>query len=224
MRIVAIADTHGFERDLGTLPPGDVLVHVGDLLRRGTLAELEPVADWIRSQPHRRKLVVAGNHDWCFSRVRAEACALLGSGVSYLQDEERTIDGVRFWGSPWQPEFCDWAFNLPRGAPLRAKWSFIPDGIDVLLTHGPPRGFGDFVPEANAREGCDDLLAAVRRVRPALHLFGHIHQDGGVFRDGPVWLANVTTNECERGPTVLDYEPTTRRVTPVLPPGPRNAA
>lgn len=204
MRIVAVADTHTFEEDL-TVPDGDVFIHAGDLVRSGSLRQLAPVAEWIRSLPHRHKIVVAGNHDWCFVHERDEACALLGNGVTYLQDSGTIIDGVRFWGSPWQPEFNDWAFNLPRGAPLREKWALIPDDTDILITHGPPRGFGDRT-SVDGRHGCDDLLARVREVRPKLHLFGHIHEDGGIWHDGGITFANVTTWECERAPTVLDVE------------------
>src|SRR5947209_8263912 len=117
MRIVAVADTHTFESDLGPIPDGDVFVHAGDLLRGGTLEELRPVADWIRRLPHRHKIVVAGNHDWCFVTERDAACAMLGETI-YLQDSGMTIEGVHVWGSPWQPEYNDWAFNLPRGAAL----------------------------------------------------------------------------------------------------------
>jgi Icc-related predicted phosphoesterase len=101
---------------------------------------------------------------------------------------------VRFWGSPWQPEYLGWAFNLPRGEALAAKWALIPDGTDVLITHGPPRGIGDWLGQ-DGRGGCADLLTAVRRVRPLLHLFGHIHQDGGFWQADGVSFANVTAWE-----------------------------
>lgn len=220
MRIVAVADTHTFEADLGSLPEGDVFIHAGDLARAGTLDEMAPVAQWIRSLPHRHKIVVAGNHDWCFVRDRPAAEALFGDSVIYLQDDDCVIDGVTFWGSPWQPAFNDWAFNLPRGATLAKKWAMIPETTDVLITHGPPRGFGDGTWQA--RLGCEDLLRAVHRVRPRLHLFGHIHQDGGVWREHGVCFGNVTTWECERGATVLDLDPASGAVTEVDVP-PRDA-
>lgn len=219
MRIVAVADTHTFEADLGVLPDGDVLVHAGDLMRAGTLDELDGVAAWIRAQPHRHKIVVAGNHDWCFVHERARACALLGPGVIYLEDQGADIEGVRFWGSPWQPAYNEWAFNLPRGRPLAEKWAQIPDGIDVLITHGPPEGIGDGT-SVGGRHGCADLLAAVRRARPALHMFGHIHQDGGFWQRDEIAFANVTTWECERTATVLDYDVAARAVRPVAVPPP----
>jgi len=213
MRIVAVADTHTFESELGGVPDGDVFVHAGDMVRGGSLEEMAPVAEWIRSLPHRHKIVVAGNHDWCFARTPDSARALLGDETIYLQDTGCVIDGVRIWGSPWQPEFCDWAFNLPRGPMLAERWALIPDDTDVLITHGPPKGFGDWT-QAD-RAGCSDLLDAVRRVRPALHLYGHIHQDGGLWRDGGVCFCNVTTWECERAPTVIDVDPASGVVTEV---------
>lgn len=154
MRIVAVADTHTFEADLPTLPDGDVFVHAGDLLRGGDLGELASVAAWIRSLPHEHKIVIAGNHDWCFVNDADAALALLGETVTYLEDSGISVEGVRFWGSPWQPAYNDWAFNRPR-----------------------------------------------------LHLLGHIHQDGGVFRSDGVCFANVTTWECERAATVIDIGP-----------------
>jgi predicted phosphohydrolase len=217
MRIVAVADTHLYEADLGTLPPGDVLIHAGDLLRGGRLAELHAAAGWLQGQSHPHKVFVAGNHDWCFARQPDEARAVLGPDIIYLQDSEKVISGVRFWGSPWQPAYNNWAFNLPRGEPLAAKWRLIPAGIDVLITHGPPAGIGDQA-GMDQREGCADLLTALERVRPVLHLFGHIHQDGGLWRVGQTWFANVTTWESERGATVLDYDPHTRQVDAVLVP------
>jgi predicted phosphohydrolase len=214
MRVVAVADTHTFQDDLGAIPEGDVFIHAGDLCRGGRLEELRVVAAWLHALPHRHKIVVAGNHDWCFVREPQAALALLGPGVVYLQDSEAVIDGVRFWGSPWQPAFNDWAFNLPRGEALAGKWALIPAGIDVLITHGPPFGIGDGTDEP-VRQGCRDLLVAVQRVRPLLHLFGHIHQDGGCWREDGICFANVTTWEGMRGPTVLDVDVALREVVAI---------
>lgn len=221
MRVVAVADTHTFQADLGTIPDGDVFVHAGDLCRGGRLDELRLVATWLQALPHKHKIVVAGNHDRCFEREPVAARDILGPHIVYLQDAGHIIDGVRFWGSPWQPEFNNWAFNLPRGEPLAEKWALIPTGTDVLITHGPPQGFGDWSDEP-VRQGCADLLAAVRRMRPLLHLFGHIHQDGGFWRGDGICFANVTAWECERGPTVLDVDVSNREVTAIsVPPARR---
>jgi predicted phosphohydrolase len=201
VRIVAVADTHLFHDEL-VVPDGDVFVHAGDLCRGGDVDELRVAAAWIASLPHPHKLVVAGNHDWAFVREPAAARAALGD-ILYVQDGEVAIDGMRIWGSPWQPEYNDWAFNLPRGAALAAVWAQIPIGLDVLVTHGPPEGIGDRGP-VGGRQGCAELRRRVAEVRPRLHLFGHIHQDGGAWREHATTFANVTTWECERAPTVID--------------------
>jgi len=205
VRIVAVADTHLFHGDLD-VPDGDLFVHAGDLCRGGDLEELRAAAEWIASLPHRHKVIVAGNHDWAFVYEPAGARIAM-AGMHYLQDSEITIEGLRVYGSPWQPAFHDWAFNLPRGSALAHVWAKIPHGIDVLVTHSPPAGFGDRSP-VGGRAGCDDLLARLSVVRPRLHLFGHIHQDGGVWQHEGMVLANVTTWECERAPTVIDIDAT----------------
>jgi predicted phosphohydrolase len=203
LRIVAVADTHLFHADLD-VPDGDVFVHAGDLCRGGDLDELREAAAWIAGLPHRHKVIIAGNHDWAFARDPAAARAAI-AGMTYLEDTEVTIDGLRFYGSPWQPAFNDWAFNLPRGPALADVWARIPTGIDVLVTHSPPDGFGDRSPDGD-RAGCADLRARLRDVRPRLHVFGHIHQDGGAWHDDGIVLANVTTWECERAATVIDID------------------
>jgi predicted phosphodiesterase len=216
MRIVAVADTHTYQAHLGPVADGDVFVHAGDLLQDGTLDELGRVAEWIHRLPHRHKVVIAGNHDWCFLRDVEASRELLGD-VVYLQDSGAPVGGLRFWGSPWQPEFGGWAFNLPRGPALAEKWAAIPDGLDVLITHGPPRGIGDLT-RTDHRAGCEDLRARVAQARPRVHLFGHIHQDGGAFREATTCFFNVTTWECERAPTVFDLDPSTGVVTEVVTP------
>lgn len=209
-----MADTHLFHSDLD-VPDGDVLVHAGDLLRGGTLKELDKGAAFLASLPHPHKIFVAGNHDRCFEELAETSRERLPRSVTYLEDAETTIDGVRFWGSPWQPWFHDWAFNLRRGEALAAKWALVPEGIDVLVTHGPPLGFGDRSSLGASRQGCADLLARVRAVRPLLHLFGHIHEDGGVWQDGGTCFANVTTWECELSPRVFDVDVAARTVREV---------
>jgi predicted phosphohydrolase len=214
MRIVAVADTHTFEEHLGAIPEGDVFIHAGDLCRAGNLDELRLVTAWLHNLPHHHKIVIAGNHDWCFVHEPQAAREILGSGIVYLQDSETIIDGVRFWGSPWQPEFNDWAVNLPRGEALARKWALIPAGIHVLVTHSPPFGIGDWCGDS-MRQGCEELLAAVGRVRPMLHLFGHIHQDGGFWRENGICFANVTCWECTRGPTVVDVDTASGKVVDI---------
>lgn len=213
-RIVAIADTHLYHDDLPALPDGDILIHAGDLLQRGDLDELERGFEWLERLPHQHKILVAGNHDVCFEKTPERARAMIPEGIIYLQDEETTLLGLRIYGSPWQPAYNEWGFNLPRGEQLAEKWALIPSGIDILVTHGPPKGYGDreFVP---GRGGCEDLLAALDRVRPRLHLYGHIHHAGGCWARAGSVLANVTTWESERPASVFDIDATTPGIFPI---------
>ncbi len=216
VRIVAVADTHLYHKKL-RVPDGDIFVHAGDMCGDGPWHELRTSAEWIMSLPHKHKVVISGNHDWPFVH-EPEAARKLFDGATYLQDAEATIAGVRFYGSPWQPQFFDWAFNLPRGGrELDAVWSKIPQGLDVLITHGPPHGIGDRCYHGE-RVGCEHLLRHVRTRRPRLHLYGHIHDDGGMWKEGTTTFINVTTAECRRGATVIDYQPLTGEAVVQLPP------
>src|SRR5262249_848018 len=123
----------------------------------------------------------------------------------YLQDEACTIEAIRFYGSPWTPWLNDWAFNLPRGKALAEKGAYIPDNTDVLITHGPPFGISDDAGLVEGREGCHELLFRVEKIAPKLHIFGHIHRDRGCWHIGKTIFANVTTDECLRPVTVLEY-------------------
>lgn len=206
-RIVCLSDTHG-RHDAIAVPDGDILIHAGDLSMMGREAEVEAFADWFAAQPHRHKVVIAGNHDWLFERSPARARELM-AGVTYVLDEAVRVEGLTVWGSPWQPWFHDWAFNLRRGAEIRAKWDLIPAGTDILVTHGPPFGYLDGVPrawfgneDAIAVEhvGCEELARALERVAPRLHIFGHIHEGYGQAMLGNTLLVNASN--CD-----ADYQP-----------------
>jgi len=196
MRIVCVSDTHSLH-DGVVVPDGDVLVHTGDLSRRGSREDVRSFDRWLGELPHAHKVVIAGNHDFCFERDPAARGWI--TNALYLQDEGCVVAGLKMWGSPWQPRFFDWAFNLDRGAPLREKWDLVPGDTDVLLTHGPPHGVLDKTWDG-LDVGCEALSAAVARVRPRLHVFGHIHEGyGRLERDGTVFVNACACN--------LEYEP-----------------
>jgi Icc-related predicted phosphoesterase len=189
MDIVCISDTHSLHCDIaGGVPDGDVLVHAGDHTGANTRGSTEDFLEWFALQPHRHKVFIAGNHDRYFEEDPEWCASLIPDGVTYLQDSGVEIDGVKFWGSPWQPEFCDWHFNLPRGgSELVQAWAKIPSDTDVLITHGPPKGTLDLCPAHPARfrgemvnVGCEHLATALERVQPKIHIFGHIHEGYGI--------------------------------------------
>jgi predicted phosphohydrolase len=214
MRIIALSDSHTLHQRV-KVPDGDVLVFAGDMGGHGDLWELVSFNKWIGELPHRHKIVIAGNHDFIFERQHQLAVDTLTSAV-YLQDSSITIDGVSFYGSPWQPEFCQWAFNLPRsGEQLNLCWSKVPTGVDVLITHGPPNGILDTV--RGHHVGCEILRVALKRIRPKIHIFGHLHDGYGRDEvDGTVF-ANVAI--CDES-----YDPVNRPQVIEMVEGPRDAA
>ncbi len=208
MRIVCLSDTHGLHRQI-TVPEGDLVLVAGDMCQYGSPAELDRFADWFRRLPHRYKIVVAGNHDWVFQLDPIGARRSLGPEVIYLEDEARTIERLKFYGSPWQPEFFDWAFNVPRGPELAQIWSRIPDDTDVLVTHGPPHGILDR-DLRDSRVGCLDLANRVAQLNLRLHVFGHIHGAYGTEQRGRTTFVNASI--CDEDyrpvnpPIVIDLE------------------
>ncbi|PRP91216.1 Calcineurin-like phosphoesterase superfamily domain protein [Enhygromyxa salina] len=207
IRLVIISDTHGFHEIV--VPPGDVLIHGGDGCKTGTLDEARQWGAFLDAQPHAHKIAIAGNHDRCFEADLDAARAQLPSKLEFLHDSGCELDGVRYWGAPWQPWFLSWAFNLPRGPELGQKWALIPDNTDVLVTHGPPHGILDRT-YAGEPVGCEELRAAVARVRPRVHVFGHIHEGYGVAsRDGTMF---VNASTC-----TLSYRPTNAAIVVDLP-------
>jgi Icc-related predicted phosphoesterase len=193
--LVLLSDTHMQHEQL-EVPTCDVLVHAGDFTRRGTQEETEEFLRWFGGCRAEAKVLIAGNHDGWSEREPDAVRELAGrSGVTYLDDEEAQVGGLRVWGSPVTPAFRSMAFNRKRGAAIRRHWDRIPAGLDLLVTHGPPRGLGDRV-IFGAHVGCDDLREAVRARPPRLHVFGHIHEAAGAFSapDTPTRFLNVATS------------------------------
>ena len=202
-----ISDTHGHE-DFA-VPAGDVLIHAGDGCKRGTLDEAARWGEHLDRLPHPHKVVIAGNHDRCFESDLADARLQLPPDVHYLHDSGCEIAGLELWGSPWQPWFLSWAFNLQRGPELAAKWALIPATTDILITHGPPMGILDRTYDERA-VGCEALREALTRVRPRVHCFGHIHEGyGSEARDGTLF---VNASTC-----TLAYRPTNPAIVVDLP-------
>ena len=189
LSIIAISDTHGYH-DAVKVPEADILIHAGDITSHGEIVQVEKFNQFLGNLPHPVKIIIAGNHDFCFEREPGRCRAILTNGI-YLQDEAIEVRGIRFYGSPWQPWFHDWAFNLRRGSEIRKKWDLIPEDTDVLITHGPPYGHNDRV-LMGERVGCQDLLEAVERIKPKVHIFGHIHEGFGITHNDHTTFINAS--------------------------------
>jgi Icc-related predicted phosphoesterase len=177
VRCVLLSDTHEVE-GLVRVPDGDVLIHTGDLTYRGDDEAVFHFVDWFRAFPHPHKVFIAGNHDRYFER---ETVKLQGfPGILYLQDDAVTLDGVKFYGTPWQPKFCSWAFNVSSEDDLRQHYAKIPEDTEVLLTHCPPHRIFDAKYDGE-RQGSTALRERVLKGLPhlRLHAFGHVHDAYG---------------------------------------------
>jgi len=243
VRFVCISDTHSRHNKV-KLPEGDVLIHAGDFSMTGELKEVVEFGKWLASLPYAAKVVIAGNHDITFEpkyykarggkrfhkgneyknpqEVKQAFVDAAGPSVQYLEDESFCFRGISMFGSPWQPDFCDWAFNVKRGPAIAAKWEAIPSGIDVLVTHGPPLGRGDLCSHGS-RAGCANLLASIQqRVKPAYVVYGHIHEGNGATFDGTTHYINASScnvdYKCCNAPLVFEM-PSRDDQSPALPAG-----
>lgn len=233
MRIVCLSDTHTMGPQI-RVPDGDVLVHAGDHSFRGTEKEVREAFEWLASLPHRHKVAVAGNHDFYFDEgsptffrswplVRKTPIAdLLAEfpGITYLQDSGAELEGVKFYGSPWQPWYYDWAFNFPHHdfeGVAAATWAKIPADTNILVTHTPPRGILDATYPNDERQGCLALRLRLHELRSLrLHVFGHLHESAGkvALKQGEAGIdctfvnASINTREYEptNEPIVVDLD------------------
>ncbi len=191
MKFVAISDTHCRHLNL-KLPKGDVLLHAGDISYKGQKNEIVDFLQWLAKLPYKHKIFIAGNHDFYFEKEKiAQIQSLIPDGVTYLNDEEIIIDGVKIWGSPVTPWFFNWAFNRRRGKEINRHWQKIPDDSDIILTHGPVYGILDSVLN-NTNAGCADLLQTIEKIKPKAHVCGHIHEGYGVIKKNGTTFINAS--------------------------------
>jgi Icc-related predicted phosphoesterase len=204
MEITFISDTHWLVRDAADrqdladmLPGGPILVHAGDVSGRGTEMEITKFLDWFSELPYMHKVLIAGNHDFFFEIAKPKEVEELLSkypGITYLNDSGVTIEGIKFWGSPVTPFFHNWAFNRYPNE-IQKHWDLIPEGVDVLITHGPPHDILDFTEYDRMAVGCPKLLEKVKQVKPKVHVFGHIHEARGKKEiDGTLFINASTVN------------------------------
>ena len=195
MKIATISDTHNRHEEINVPMDADIVIHAGDVSGKGSRYDIEKFLVWFGGLPNTHKVMVAGNHDFGFERDWLEYKALAKQyGVEVLYDESIAVEGLIIWGSPVQPEFCNWAFNRSRtiedsmSYTAQAKgheyignhWDKIPDEVDIVITHGPVYGILDLTYRSSEHVGCKVLLEKLRRVKPLLHVCGHIHEERGV--------------------------------------------
>lgn len=200
-KITFISDTHNKHNLLSDfLLGGDLLICSGDISGRGSIEEIENFLWWFdKLDNYDYKVFISGNHDFGFEREHQKLIELLTGykNVDYLQDERMDLwyeddQQLVLYGTPWQPEFHNWAFNLPRGEKLKEKWDMIPTDVDILITHGPPFGKLDYVPFDGVNVGCEELLKKIQEIKPKINVFGHIHEGYGYVFDGNTHYINAS--------------------------------
>lgn len=184
MKIVAISDTHCAHNQL-SIPECDILIHAGDESYRGNKSEIEDFAKWFDKQPAKHLVWIPGNHSVGFATfypASSDWLKKISPRTNILMHSDVTLDGIKIWGSPITPWFNDWAYNETRGPAIKKYWDMIPGDTSMVVTHGPPHGILDLVDPGTRREdnvGCKDLLDAILRIKPKIHIFGHIHEGYG---------------------------------------------
>lgn len=205
MTITFLADTHGKHKELDKfLGGGDVLIHAGDFTDMGYLIQIEAFCEWFDGlEQYKDKIFIAGNHEFGIQNHPNKVKEIFAKykNITYLQDDFAYVGEypnlVKIYGTPWQPEFFNWAFNLPRnGWELEQKWNDIPVDTDILITHGPAFGHLDIIPGRIENLGCELLAKRIETIKPKIHVFGHIHGGAGYkFENGTHFVNAASLNE-----------------------------
>lgn len=229
-RITFISDLHNqYKKITSLLPGGDIIICAGDMTSMGYEHEIKEFCKWYNNLfLYDYKIFISGNHDYGFQNKPEKIQELLEfyPEINYLQDESIFLGyhgglekQIKLYGSPWQPEFMNWAFNLPRnGEQLAQKWDNIPLDTDILVTHGPPQGILDVSgPPWNSSDlGCELLLKRIEIIKPKIHVFGHIHGSYGyVFKDNTHFINASILNEryeFRNNPITVDWDKETNEI------------
>lgn len=237
-KILILSDTHGLQAGLPyPLPEADIIVHAGDMTNRGTMVECMRALGWFNALPYKYRICIAGNHDLfldsdhidCPSTPSAiDAIMPKADGFFYLNDSGCEVEGIKFWGSPVQPEFFHWGFNRMRGPEIQEHWDKIPEGTDVLITHGPAYKLVDQCPDFRfpnlddmlVNVGCVNLAKTIVKIKPKLHICGHVHYAYGHAYNGDTLHVNgsictesyTPTNK----PILVDFKPTGCNIVELL--------
>ena len=205
MKIVAISDTHCQHRKI-ILPVGDMIIHAGDVSNEGTEGEVLSFLKWFSGLNFKYKIFIAGNHDFFFDgETDKYLSTIIPDNIVYLNDNGINIEGINIWGSPVTPWLYDGAFNRTRGSNIAKHWKMIPVETDILITHGPAYGILD-KNRVNYAAGCKSLKTALQKIKPKVHICGHIHEAYGQQVLGNTTCINaciLDQNDCIRNPPIL---------------------
>lgn len=197
MKIQFISDTHCYHKLIEIEKDIDCLIHGGDSTSSPDLinntTEFHHFKDWFINLPIKHKIIIAGNHDrWATKKYNIED--LKHNGIIYLEHEYYNLEGLKIFGSPYTPTFGQWFFMVNRNK-LDKYWKVLEPKIDILITHGPPKGILDLsYNKDHELEYCGDktLFNYISKVKPKYHLFGHIHNNEDCYNQGIRIFENTT--------------------------------
>lgn len=220
--ILHISDTHSIYYDV--LPHADILIHTGDFSIGGHYREYEIFNEWLAKFHFKHKIVTLGNHDLDFymeNDVDAYDEAdikLKNATILDRVDGVTNMLGINFYAVSWNYDH-EWDFKVKKGVVIEKNYYKIPDDqpIDILLTHGPARGYLDLI-----NSGSAELQQQIFKTKPKLHLFGHIHCMHGVAEkrhdDGSKTIFVNSSAVCEDSsrivnpPTIIKFDVSTHKV------------
>jgi len=191
MKICIISDTHNKYNQL-VMPDADMIIHCGDATSVGYEYEVKNFFKWFsKLKQYKYKIVIAGNHDWFYERTPQFIREVVPNNVTYLEDSGAEIEGIKFYGTPVQLEFCNWAFNRSEEK-LAKYWEAIPDDTDVVITHSPPFNILDYSPMCGHKGSPSLANEITMRIKPKIHCFGHIHHSHGVVEQDGIKFVNAS--------------------------------
>jgi len=193
-----ISDTHMQHHSLIVPKDIDCVIHAGDSTNFYELyknqLEFENFINWFSNLPVKNKILIAGNHDvWATKKYNVDKVKELG--IHYLEHEYMELEGRLIFGSPYTPTFGNWHFMKDRSK-LSQYWEVLIPNIDILITHGAPKGILDLSHNSNhVLEYCGDgaLRKAIFKTQPKYHVFGHIHDSENCYNSGVCTLSNIKT-------------------------------
>jgi Icc-related predicted phosphoesterase len=183
LKVVLLSDTHARLSEI-EVPNGDLLIHCGDFGFSGAVEEWKKFLCDFHVLPHRYKIFTFGNHD-CrnennLSLVKQEAADL---GITLLVNETVEIEGLKIYGSPYTKRYGNWYWMKDEGEEIQRIWEQIPEGLDILFTHGQPYGVLDIAERTMEHVGDKDLRNAILEKTPKIVVGGHLHYQGGQSKE-----------------------------------------
>jgi len=176
LNIVVLSDSHGKFNFL-KVPDGDILIHCGDWSNLGKVEECIKFNNWLKEQPHKYKFYIPGNHEIGFEKQPGLSESLITEAEN-IHGKVVNVEGLKIFGCSYTLPFMNWAYMRTENE-LENYFSNAPSDIDVLITHGPPKGVLDETIQGTST-GSQALLEYTKKIKPQYHFFGHIHEAAGM--------------------------------------------